>query len=276
MYTYDNYREAADYIKSQMNFTPEALIVLGSGLGQVADELENSTYIPYGDIPHFKTSTAPSHAGRLVAGQLAGKNVLCMQGRLHIYEGYTPADVSFPVRVAAMLGAASLVLTCACGGINTAYNVGDLVLLNDYINLTHTGPLVGMDITGFDARFVDMSNVFDREYIALARSLDASLVEGVYFYMPGPQFETPAEIKAAHILGGDLVGMSVVHEVIMARRMGMRVAGFGLVTNMAAGILDAPLTEEEIFTEGERAKERFAGLLKRFVGSSHGPQNSLF
>jgi len=269
MYTQENYHKAASYIKLLISFAPEALIILGSGLGSVADELENSISIPYSEIPHFKTSTAPSHAGRLVAGRLAGRNVLCMQGRLHIYEGCTPADVSFPVRVASLLGATRLVLTCACGGINTDYNVGDLVMLTDYINLTHTGPLVGMDVTGFDTRFVDMCNTFDREYIALAKakakSLDTPLGEGVYFYMPGPQFETPSEIKAARVLGGDLVGMSVIHEVIMARRVGMRVAGFGLVTNMAAGILDAPLTEEEIFTEGEKARERFARLLKGFV-----------
>ena len=269
MFTQDNYREAADYLKSKLNFTPEALLVLGSGLGQVANELEDSTAIPYSEIPHFRTSTAPGHAGRLVAGRLSGRKLLCMQGRLHIYEGYTPAEVSFPVRLASMLGATRLVLTCACGGINMAYSVGDLVMLTDYINLTHPGPLVGMDITGFDARFVDMSYAFDREYIALAKAkasaLDTALGEGVYFYMPGPQFETPAEIKAARVLGGDLVGMSVVSEVIMARRMGMRVAGFGLVTNMAAGILDVPLTQDEIFTEGEKARERFSGLLKLFV-----------
>jgi len=269
MYTNENYREAANYLNSKLKFTPEALIVLGSGLGQIAADLEDSIQIPYNEIPHFKTSTAPSHAGRLVAGRLSGKNVLCMQGRLHIYEGYTPADVSFPVRVASMLGATRLILTCACGGINIDYNVGDLVMLMDYINLTHTGPLVGMDITGFDARFVDMCHAFDREYVNLAKAkayeLGTPVREGVYFYMPGPQFETPAEIKAARILGGDLVGMSVVNEVVMARRVGMRVAGFGLVTNMAAGILDAPLTEDEIFVEGEKARERFAGLLKHFV-----------
>ena len=269
MYSHENYHEAANYLKSKLNFAPEALIVLGSGLGTIASELEDPVIISYGEIPHFKVSTAPGHAGRLVAGRLAGRNVLCMQGRLHIYEGYTPADVSFPVRVAFLLGATRLILTCACGGINTAYSVGDLVILTDYINMTHTGPLVGMDITGFDARFVDMCHAFDRDYIKLAHAkaceLGTSLHEGVYFYMPGPQFETPAEIKAARALGGDLVGMSVVHEVIMARRLGMRVAGFGLVTNMAAGILDAPLTEEEIFTEGEKARERFGGLLKLFV-----------
>ena len=269
MYTQAEYRPAVEYIQARLDSIPEALLVLGSGLGSLADELEDKIYIHYGDIPHFKISTAPGHAGQFIAGRLAGRKILCMQGRLHIYEGYTPADVSFPVRVASMLGASRLIITCACGGINTGYNVGDLVMLMDYINLTHTGPLVGMDIDGFDTRFVDMSYALDREYIALAESkaqkLGTPLKEGVYFYMPGPQFETPAEIKAARILGGDLVGMSVVHEVIMARRMGMRVVGFGLVTNMAAGILDAPLTEDEIFTEGIKARERFGKLLKLFI-----------
>ena len=269
MYTQAEYHEAVDYLQSKLSFAPEALLVLGSGLGALADELDNRVHIPYEDIPHFKLATAPGHAGQLVAGRLAGRKLLCMQGRLHIYEGYKPADISFPVRVASMLGASRLIITCACGGINTSYNVGDLAMLTDYINLTHTGPLVGMDIIGFDTRFVDMSYAFDREYLALAASkaceLGTPLKEGVYFYMPGPQFETPAEIKAARNLGGDLVGMSVVHEVIMARRLGMRVAGFGLVTNMAAGILDTPLTEEEVFTEGQRARKRFGELLRSFV-----------
>ena len=269
MYTQDEYQCAADYLRSKLVCTPEALIVLGSGLGSLAEELQNPVKIPYSDIPHFKISTAPGHVGQLVAGWLSGRYVLCMQGRFHIYEGYTPLDVAFPVRVAAMLGASRFVLTCACGGVNTDYNVGDLVMLTDYINMTHPGPLVGMDAAGFDARFVDMTYTFDREYLALAKikahQLGIDLGAGVYFYMPGPQFETPAEIRAIRNLGGDLVGMSVVHEVIMARRMDMRVAGFGLVTNMAAGILDAPLTEEEVFAEGDKARERFAGLLRAFI-----------
>jgi len=270
MYTYDEYHEAVEFLQLKLNFIPEVLLILGSGLGSLADELDDRVVIPYSEIPHFKTSSAPGHIGQLVAGRLLGRNVLCMQGRFHIYEGYRPMEVSFPVRVAAMLGASRLVITCACGGVNTDYNVGDLVMLKDYINLTHPGPLVGMDITGFDARFIDMSHAFDQEYLALAydkaKELSIDLKEGVYFYMPGPQFETPAEIRAARILGGDLVGMSAVNEVIMARRMGMRVAGFGLVTNMAAGILDVPLTEEEVITEGQKARERFGGLLRMFVG----------
>jgi len=271
MKTRDMSHEAVTYLQSKINFTPETLIILGSGLGEVADELENKIIIPYSEIPHFNPSTAPGHTGQLVAGQLSGKNVLCMQGRLHIYEGYTPAEVTFPVLVASKLGATRLLLTCACGGVNVDYSVGELVLLKDYINLTHTGPLVGLDVSDFDTRFIDMSYSFDRDYFTLARSearkLGISLGTGVYFYMPGPQLETPAEIRAIRAMGGDLVGMSVVHEVIMARRLRMRVAGFALVTNMAAGILDTPLTEEEIFAEGRRAKEKFSGLLRAFVGN---------
>jgi len=269
MYTQKQYKEAADFVQSKINIIPEALIILGSGLGNLAEEVEDAVYIPYSDIPHFKVSTAPGHAGQLIAGRLSGRSVLCMQGRIHIYEGYNPHDAAFPIRVASILGATRLVLTCACGGVNTDYSVGDIVMLTDYINMTHIGPLVGMDISGFDARFVDMSYAFDREYWALAKSkackLGIDLGAGVYFYMPGPQFETPAEIRAIRNLGGDLVGMSVVHEVIMARRMDMRVAGFALVTNMAAGILDAPLTEEEVLTEGRKARNAFGGLLKSFI-----------
>ena len=269
MYTQDEYRAAADFIKTKTSISPEILLILGSGLGSLADGLIDSVKIPYSDIPYFKTSTAPGHAGQIVIGRMSGKNVLCMQGRLHIYEGYTPADAAFPVRVAGLLSVSTVVITCACGGVNMEYKVGDLVMLADYINLTHTSPLVGMDISGFDTRFVDMSYAFDREYIAAAtakaQNLGISLERGVYFYMPGPQFETPSEIRAIRTLGGDLVGMSVVHEVAMARRLNMRIAGFGLVTNMAAGILDAPLTEDEVITEGEKARERFGGLLTEFI-----------
>jgi len=269
MYSRDNIHEAVEYLQSKISFIPETLIILGSGLGDVADEIENRTVISYNEIPHFKPSTAPGHTGQLIAGQLNGRDVLCMQGRLHIYEGYKPMEVAFPVWVASKLGATNLVLTCACGGVNIDYSVGDLVLLKDYINMTHTGPLVGMDVSDFDSRFIDMSYAFDRDYLTLARSearkLGISLGTGVYFYMPGPQLESPAEIRAIRALGGDLVGMSVVHEVIMARRLRMRITGFALVTNMAAGLLDAPLTEDEIFTEGRKAKDKFSRLLKAFV-----------
>ena len=263
------YEESANYLKSKIPFQPEALIILGSGLGFLADELEDAVVISYNEIPHFKASTAPGHKGRLVAGKLSGRNILAMQGRFHVYEGYSPEESAYPVRVANLLGATRLILTCACGGVNKGYNVGDLALLTDYINLTHTGPLVGFDISGFDARFIDMGTAYDRDYRALAKDIangkNITLQEGVYFYMPGPQFETPAEIRAIRTLGGDLVGMSAVHETIMARRCNMRTLGLALVTNMAAGILDSPLTEDEVLVEGQKAAKKFSEFIKYFV-----------
>ena len=266
----DKYHESKAYLQTRLEgFIPEALLILGSGLGFLGNAIENARVISYSEIPHFKSSTAPGHKGRFVAGQLSGRNVLVMQGRLHLYEGYTPEETAYPVRIANLLGATKLILTCACGGVNHKYKVGDLVLLSDYINFTHISPLVGFDISDFDTRFVDVSHAFDRKYRALAKHIaeqkNISLQEGVYFYMPGPQFETPAEIRAIRTLGGDLVGMSVVHETIMAQRLGMRTLGLGLVTNMAAGMLDVPLSEEEVLIEGERAAKVFSELVLDFL-----------
>ena len=272
MFKTADYQMSAEYLSGILNgFVPETLLILGSGLGFLADQLEDAKYIPYDDIPHFRRSTAPGHAGRLVAGILAGKKVLAMQGRLHLYEGYTPQEIAYPIRVANLLGANKLIITCACGGVNTTYKVGDITVLTDYINLGHGGPLIGFDLNGFPNRFVDMTYVFDRGYLDLAHNTaskeNINLKNGVYYYMPGPEFETPAQIKAIRTLGGDLVGMSTVFEVIMARRLNMKVTGFGLVTNMAAGILDQPLTEEEVLVEGKKASDRFSRLLKEFIRS---------
>ncbi|MDR1663544.1 MAG: purine-nucleoside phosphorylase [Clostridiales bacterium] len=260
------YHDSAEYLRVRLGgFKPEILLILGSGLGFMAEKLENARYIPYNEIPRFKNSTAPGHKGRLAAGTLAGKRVLAMQGRVHVYEGYTPEEVAFPVRVANLLGADKLLVTCASGGVNTAYSPGDLALLTDIVNLTHTGPLVGFDISDFDVRFFDMSHVFSRRArkVAgeIAREQNIPLREGVYFYMPGPQFETPAEIRAIRALGGDLVGMSTVHECIMAKRCGMEVLGVALVSNMAAGVLDQPLSEGEVLVEAEKAAGRFSELV---------------
>jgi len=263
------YRQSADFLESRLSVKPEILIVLGSGLGSLADELENKETLEFDKIPHFKTATAPGHKGRLVAGRLKGRNVLAMQGRFHVYEGHSPLESAFPIRVASLLGVDKLLTTCACGGVNEKYKVGDITLINDYINFTHTSPLVGMSVAGFDSRFIDVSTAFDKKYremaVSAAKNGNIPLQKGVYFYMPGPQFETPAEIRAIRALGGDLVGMSLVHEVIMARRMNMRTLALGLVTNMAAGILDAPLTEEEVLVEGKKAAVRFSKLVKALI-----------
>jgi purine-nucleoside phosphorylase len=275
MFQFQDYAESADYIKGRLRdfapagFTPEFLLVLGSGLGVLAEQVQNPVYIPYDEIPHFRTSTAPSHIGRFVCGELGSRPVMVMQGRLHVYEGYTAEEVAYPVRVAKLLGARTLIATNAVGGINLQYNVGDLVALNDFIKLTFPNPLMGKNIPEFGPRFQDMSHVFDRDYLNLIKQIAGeqgiTLREGVYFYATGPQYETPAEIRAFRLLGGDVVGMSTVHECICAAHSGMRILGISLVTNMAAGVLDKPLSEEEVIREGEAAQDRFSRLLLTFL-----------
>jgi purine-nucleoside phosphorylase len=270
MYTHNDYAATADWLRGKLDgFKPELLLVLGSGLGFMADNIEEAKRIPYGEIPRFKTSTAPGHDGTLVTGTLAGKRVMAMKGRVHVYEGNTPEEAAFPIRVAGLMGVAKMITTCACGGVNTSYKPGDLAILTDIINLTHAGPLVGFDITGEKHRFIDMSHVFDEALSALARDVAATqgleLREGVYFYTVGPQFETPAEIRAIRTLGGDLVGMSAAHEVIMARRSGIRTLGIGLVSNMASGVLNQPLSEGEVLEEAKKASHKFARLITGII-----------
>jgi len=270
MFQYHHYTESADYIKGRLQgFSPAYLLVLGSGLGVLAEQVENPIYIPYSEIPHFRTSTAPSHAGRFVCGALGGKPVMVMQGRLHVYEGYTAEEVAYPVRVAKLLGVQTLIATNATGGINLEYKVGDLVALNDFIKLSFPNPLMGKNIPEFGPRFPDMGRVFNRDYIRLAKEIAGEqglmLREGVYFYATGPQYETPAEIRAFRALGGDVVGMSTVHECICAAHAGMKILGISLVTNMAAGVLDQPLSEEEVIREAEAARDRFSRLLLAFL-----------
>ena len=254
-------RASVSYLKSILTASPEIMLILGSGLGSFADSIKNPQVIPYTDIPFFKKSTAPGHAGRLVAGVANGKNVLVMQGRFHVYEGYTPMESAYPVQVASKLGVKKLIVSCACGGINENYRIGDFVIINDYINLTHTGPLVGFDHGEYGERFIDMTNVFDAGLISLAKKAAENTKikynEGVYFYMPGPQFETPAEIRAMKNLGADLVGMSLVHETVMARRCQVQVLAIGLVSNMASGISKTSLSEKDVMLAGKKAQSKF-------------------
>ena len=270
MYTFDDYNYSANYIKTKLNgFVPETLIILGSGLGFLGEIAEDSIYINYKDIPNFKSSTAIGHVGRFVAGKLSGKNVLLMQGRLHVYEGYSAEEVAYPVRVAKLLGVKNMIITNAAGGVNGSFNVGDLMIINDYIKLQAVNPLIGTNIQEFGPRFCDMSKVFDREFISVLKSaasdMGERIREGVYFYMTGPQFETPAEIRAIRTLGADVVGMSTVPECIVANHAGIRILGITLVTNMAAGMLDQPLSAEEVLEAGEKAKEKFSRLILRFL-----------
>ena len=269
-YEYIQYKESADYITSKLGtFKPEILIILGSGLGFLGDEVEQPVYIPYGEIPHFKTSTAPEHIGRFVCGMLCGKRVAVMQGRLHCYEGYSMQDVSYPIRVMRLVGADKVVVTNAAGCVNTEWKVGDIMLINDHIRLFGFGPLNGANIPEFGPRFNDMTDVYSKEYRSMAHEeadkIGVTLRDGVYMYFPGPSFETPAEVRAARILGADAVGMSTVPEATIAAHCGMRTLGITVLTNMAAGVLKTKLSGEEVNIAAEKASKRFSGLIRACV-----------
>ena len=244
---------------------PEIAIVLGSGLGGFADELQDSVAIPYGDIPNFPRSTAVGHAGRLVIGKFGDLTVAAMQGRTHQYEGYSSRETAFPVRVLGRLGVKSLVLTNAAGGINAAYRQGALVMLSDHINLQGANPLNGPNDERFGPRFPDMSEVYCRGYRRMAQEaaakLGIDLPEGVYAGLAGPSFETPAEIRYLRTIGADLVGMSTVPEAIVARHMGIRVLAISCVTNMAAGLSAGEISLQEVLETGKREGETLLALL---------------
>ena len=268
MFTYQNYKESAEYIRSKIgDRMPEVLMILGSGLGFMADEVENSVSIPYGDIPYFKSSTVMGHAGKLVIGSISGVNVMVMHGRIHCYEGYAPDEVSYPVRVAKLLGVEALLVTNAAGAVNEGYNVGELMIIKDHIRIMGTSPLIGPNLDEFGPRFCDMSNTYTKELRNIAKEKAAELGmkinEGVYFYFPGPQFETPAEVRLARILGGDAVGMSTVFESTVASHCSMKVLGISLMTNMAAGIIpDSVLDGVDVLDAAEKAKGSFSKLVR--------------
>ena len=266
MIPFAHYRESADHILERIGeFRPEILLILGSGLGELADQAEDPIYVPYEEIPHFRHSTAPGHRGRFVFGKLSGKPVAVMQGRIHLYEGYTPEEAGYAVRVGKLLGISTLVLTNACGAVNTSFHPGELMLISDHILLFPCSPLRGENLAEFGPRFPDMSKIYDPLLRQMAKEAAKEagirLREGVYMYFPGPQFETPAEIRAARVLGADVAGMSTVPEAITARHCGMKVLGISLATNMAAGVLDQPLSEAEVFETAARAKVDFENLI---------------
>jgi len=265
-YTFACYQESADAIRARIGaFLPEIALILGSGQGWLGDTVESPVVVPYGEIPHFQVSTAPGHKGQLVFGTLAGRRVAVMQGRMHHYEGYSYEDVSYAVRVLRLLGCGKLILTNAAGGVNLKFQVGDIMLITDHIKLFLESPLRGENLEEFGVRFPDMSFLYTPALQEIARSCARELVlplrEGVYMYFPGPQFETPAEVRLARMLGGDAVGMSTVPEAITAGHCGMQVLGFTLVTNMAAGVLPQPLSGEEVNAAAEAAKEPFSKLI---------------
>ena len=260
---------AAKFILSKSKLRPQIAVVLGSGLGAFADEFDRAARIPYGKIPHFPRSTAIGHAGQLVLGTVEGIAVAGMQGRVHLYEGYSAKQVAFPTRVFARMGVKAVILTNAAGGINFGYSAGALVVLRDHINLQGANPLIGPNDDRWGPRFPDMTRAYDPEFRRLVseegKKRNLHLHEGVYLALAGPNYETPAEIHAFRALGADLVGMSTVPEVLAARHAGIRVLGISCVTNMAAGITGATLTAEEVFETGARVKNEFIALLRAVI-----------
>ena len=257
---------AAQLILGKTSLRPKIGLVLGSGLGAFADSLFHSTKIPFSEIPGFPRSTAVGHAGQLVIGNCANVPVAVMQGRVHLYEGYSAQQVAFPMRVFGRMGIKSVILTNAAGGINLTYKQGALVLISDHINLQGSNPLTGPNDDRFGVRFPDMTHAYDRRYREIAKEeagkLGMTLHEGVYAALLGPSYETPAEIRYLRTIGADLVGMSTAFEVIAARHMQIKVLAISCVTNMAAGILDQPLSHQEVMETGERVRTSFEALFR--------------
>ncbi|GHU87546.1 purine nucleoside phosphorylase [Spirochaetia bacterium] len=262
--------ETIRYIRLKTGLEPDIGLVLGSGLGALGDRLEDPCIIPYEELPHFLKSTAPGHKGRLIIGGLKGKTVLCMQGRFHYYEGYTMPQITYPVRMMAKLGIKTLLLTNACGGLKREFSPGDLMLITDHINFMGMNPLIGPNEDDFGPRFQDMTTAYTPALAALARKtatdLGIPLREGVYLGYSGPSFETPAEIRLFQSFGASAVGMSTVPEAIIARQSGLNLLAISCVTNLAAGILDQPISGEEVIEAANRAGEKFIRLLTEIIG----------
>ena len=266
-FSFSDYQESAAALRARIGgFVPELLLILGTGLGELGDQVEDPIFVPYGDIPHFKTSTVLGHKGRLVFGRLEGKPVAVMQGRMHYYEGYSMEEVCYPLRAIRLLGAKTLVVTNAAGCINTGWRAGDVMLITDQIKLFGDSPLRGTNLPQFGTRFPDSTALYTPRLREIARRVASEqgipLREGVYMYFPGPQYETPAEIRAARVLGADAAGMSTAPEAIAAHHCGMEVLGFTMLCNMAAGILDRPLDELEVLAAADAGKEAFTALVR--------------
>ncbi len=266
---YERIEETTNYIKTKTDMKPSIGLILGSGLGVLADEIKNPIKIKYDEIVNFPVSTVEGHEGQLVIGELEGKTVVAMQGRFHYYEGYSMETITFPVRVMKALGVETVFVTNAAGGVNVDFEAGDLMIITDHINLSGNNPLIGPNDNKVGVRFPDMSQAYTKEYVNLAKScakeLDMKIQEGVYAFFSGPTYETPAEVKMARILGADAVGMSTAPEVIVASHSNLKVVGISCITNMAAGILDQPLSHDEVIETTQKVKEEFLSLVKKIV-----------
>lgn len=257
------------FLRKKVSVEPEIGLILGSGLGILADEIENPIKIPYNEIPGFPVSTVEGHAGQLVIGTLQGKQVITMQGRFHYYEGYSLERVTFPVRIMKELGVKTVIVTNAAGGINESFTPGDLMIITDHINNFGDNPLIGPNDPTQGVRFPDMSTAYNKAFVSLAKQvahrLNIAIKTGVYVGNTGPSYETPAEIRMLRTLGGDAVGMSTVPEVIVARHCNLEVLGISCISNMAAGILDQPLTHDEVIETTEKVKANFLSFVKEIV-----------
>ena len=257
------------FLKEKLQTTPEIGLILGSGLGVMAEGITDKAVIPYGDIPNFPVSTVEGHVGQLVVGKLAGKTVIAMQGRFHFYEGYPMDTVTYPILVMHQLGVKTLIVTNAAGGINEKFKPADLMLITDHINLTGTNPLIGPNHTTLGPRFPDMNEAYNKQLRQLARRVakdqGLSLQEGVYSGLTGPTYETPAEVRYLRAIGADATGMSTVPEVIIANYLGIKILGISCITNMAAGMLDQPLSHQEVMEVGIQVRDKFARLIKGII-----------
>lgn len=271
MFSYEQYEESAKYIKEKIgNKNPKIAIVLGSGLGILADEIEEKIVIKYNEIPNFPISTVEGHAGELLIGKINGKEIIAMNGRFHFYEGYDLKETTFPIRVFKILGIEKLILTNAAGGINTNYKPGDFMVINDYLSFYAESVLRGKNLDEFGVRFTDMSKTFDKELSQKLKEViqkyTGKAQEGVYAYMKGPTYETPAEIRALRILGADGVGMSTVPEAVVAHHCGIKTVAVSCITNMAAGVLDETLSHEDVKKTAEKVKFEFQKIIKEYIG----------
>ncbi len=269
MQVYDDLMKAYNSVKNRVKEKPDVALILGSGLGSFADNLEDKVFIPYDEIDGFPVSTVAGHDGKFVLGKIGDVNVIAMKGRVHYYEGYDMTQVVMPVRIMKLLGAGKLILTNAAGGMNPDFRPGDLMMITDHITSFVPSPLIGKNIDMLGTRFPDMSNVYDRDLqnilVRTAKDLDISLKHGIYVQTTGPNYETPAEVRLYRMLGGDAVGMSTACEAMAAMHMGMRIAGISCITNYASGISDTPLSHAEVSETANRISEQFTALIKEFI-----------
>lgn len=270
--TMQNLEDAAQFIRDAVDVEPQSLgIVLGSGLGDIIEIIDNPIFVEYANVPHMVASTAPEHAGRFVFGSIVGVPIVCMQGRLHSYEGNSAQQIAFPICLMHALGAEELILTNAAGGINPNFAVGDLMLIEDHINLMGENPLAGVDEPGLFPRFFDMTDAYSpslrTQALSAAQECNIALQQGVYIMTKGPSFETPAEIRAFRILGADAVGMSTVLETVAARACGMHVLGISMISNPAAGVLDVPVSIDDVYIASQKTAQKLADLLKAYISS---------